>query len=215
MRPFAVDSRSPPAMTIMAHTKDIEHYTRERKDEPILLQILRPSIPPIPILSSCPSRNMSKTTIYQLIRMFSIIQPAKALQLWCGIQEPIRSVLYDIVPSTGSVHVADDLQDYTLNKGTKDWLLINPYYSGARRWVEPLSSIANRYDDVSGHGTAMVSKAVGGVHGVARAANLVVVRTRLNDQTQTVHLSFMNTFWSILQISDYISKKKPPRQSGH
>ena len=67
--------------------------------------------------------------------------------------------------------------------------------------------MANRDDDISGHGTAMASKAVGGVHGVARAANLVVVRTPLNHQTQTAHLSFLNEFWSILQISDYIADK--------
>lgn len=72
-------------------------------------------------------------------------------------------------------HSAEILQDYRLNQGSKEWLYIEP--SDLRYAYEWRGDDKDEDDDPRcPHGTAMTSKAIGGVHGVARKANLVMLR---------------------------------------
>ena len=69
------------------------------------------------------------------------------------------------------------MQDWDHNTGIKRWLYVQPTSDDEWDWKDVYNypSLNAKYDH-DGHGAAMVSKAVGGLYGVARAANLVVVR---------------------------------------
>lgn len=63
--------------------------------------------------------------------------------------------------------------------GRKDWIFVPP--------EEGYHIMENEYNDISGHGTCMLSKAAGFLWGVAKSADVVIVKmpVTLDNKTST------------------------------
>ena len=92
---------------------------------------------------------------------------------------------------------------------SKRWIFIRPSAFDAK-WGIRADNVPDETDeaDFEGHGTAILSKAVGQEHGVAKAANVVIVKFPIKQAQEYSDWSWANLMDGLSKIIDDIKQQK-------